>query len=105
MRWLPPQRPTHRPPVRRGWKIALAVLTALAWTPLVSILAASAIATTFGCTLNEASAHPCVVAGVDLGETLVVMFVMGWLAIFGLPFMVATLFGWLVVWSRRARAS
>ncbi|WP_426960283.1 hypothetical protein [Muricoccus radiodurans] len=76
----------------------MVVLTVVGWAPL-----ASAVAGAFGCTLNEATAHPCIVAGHDVGETLAVMFVMAWAAIFAFPLMLASLVGWITVWARRAR--
>jgi hypothetical protein len=74
--------------------------------PLVLAFTAGGIALAAGCTLNEAGAHPCVVFGSDLGETLYAMGVMGFLAIATIPTGLALLvlffaFNW---WRRRANA-
>lgn len=41
--------------------------------PLISAGVASVIATSCGCELNESGPHPCVVLGMNIGETLYVM--------------------------------
>ena len=53
--------------------------------PIVSMLAASAVAARFGCRLDEGSVHTCVVVGVDLGGTLYFMAVSAWFALVTLP--------------------
>ena len=53
--------------------------------PMISVLTAGAIAQASGCSLDEGSAHPCVVAGMDLGDTLYTMFVMGWMFFLTVP--------------------
>jgi hypothetical protein len=58
----------------------LAVLFAA--LPFLSTFAAAAVASAGGCTLNEGSAHPCIIFGFDAGETLYVMAVAFWLFIF-----------------------
>lgn len=35
--------------------------------------------------MNESQAHPCIVNGVDLGETLYAMGVMGWFMLLTIP--------------------
>jgi hypothetical protein len=92
-----------------GIPFVLIVLLALA--PLLSALIAGAIAGALGCGLNEGGASPCPFMGHDLGEPLVVMFVLGWLAFVTLPLGAAALAAWLVVvcvvvlvrWRRRRR--
>lgn len=96
----------------RNWKpvafVTLCVVTAVAWAPFFSVLVAGLTATAFGCTLNEGNAHPCVVAGIDLGDTLYAMGVMGWLMLVTVPFMLLTLVVWaalaIVFISRRIQA-
>ena len=53
--------------------------------PVVSMLVASAVATRFGCRLDESGSHTCVVAGLELGETLYFMAVSAWFALVTLP--------------------
>lgn len=90
-------------PVQRPWKVILGILTVAAWLPIVLAFAASGIASSLGCRLNEADSHPCLLAGHDIGNTLYGMFMMLWLAILAAPLMAVTMIGWLVVWVRRAR--
>lgn len=84
-----------RPPV-------VAALAALlfAIAPILSVVIACAIASWAGCELNEADVHHCVICGVDIGEPLYVMYVMGWCALLTLPlgsaFFAASIL-WLVV--------
>lgn len=49
--------------------------------PLLPTLIAGLIASAFGCTLNEANVHACVVFGNDIGEILYAMGLTFWLAI------------------------
>ena len=100
---LPPMIPAApRRPVGRGRVLLLVLVTVLAWAPVVLAVLSSVAASALGCTVNEAAVHPCTVAGLDIGEPLAVMFLMGWVAILALPAMLGTLVGWFVVWTRRA---
>jgi hypothetical protein len=90
-------------PVSRPWKIILIILTIAAWLPIGFAFAASGIASSLGCRLNEAGNNPCLLAGHDIGDTLYTMFMMFWLAILTMPLMAISIIGWLVVWVRRAR--
>lgn len=92
----PPLKPVPRP-----WKLVLAALTIVGWAPIVLAFAASGIASSLGCRLNEAASHPCTLAGHDIGSTLYTMFMMFWLAFLMAPLMAVTIVGWLVVWVRR----
>ncbi|PIR86235.1 hypothetical protein COU14_00065 [Candidatus Kaiserbacteria bacterium CG10_big_fil_rev_8_21_14_0_10_44_10] len=53
--------------------------------PIVSLLLAITVANLGGCALDESSAHPCVIGGIDWGELLSIMGMMGWLALFTVP--------------------
>lgn len=75
----------------------LAVLTIIAFAPLLSVLATYGIAETLGCTVDEGSIHPCLVGGFDIGSTLYTMGVMGWLMIPAAPLMLIVILGWLVM--------
>jgi membrane protein implicated in regulation of membrane protease activity len=89
---------------------AFAMIVLIAAAPLISVLISAGIAGALGCELNEGGAHPCPFMGVDLGRTLVLMFVLGWLAFVTLPLGAAALAGWLIIacivtffWWRRRR--
>ena len=79
------------------WLVLVAILL-FAASPLISAFIAGGIASALGCpTLNEGSAISCPVMGSDIGETLTVMFVLGWLAFVTLPIGGLLLIGWFVV--------
>jgi hypothetical protein len=91
-----------------GATFAMIMLAAAA--PLISVLISAGIAGALGCELNEGGAHPCPFMGVDLGETLVLMFVLGWFAFVTLPLGAAALAVRLIItcvvtflWWRRRR--
>jgi hypothetical protein len=70
--------------IPRGVAIALgSIVVALA--PIGVAIGADALGGAFGCEVNEGSASPCVVAGVDIGRALASAFVLGWLTILLLP--------------------
>lgn len=98
MTGVPIARPV--PPV---WKWLLGLFTLASFAPILLAFLASFLATALGCRLNEAGAHPCLLAGRDIGETLYTMGMMFWLAILTFPLMALALVGWLIVWVRRAR--
>jgi hypothetical protein len=93
--------------------IALAAIVLLAAAPVISVLLASGISDALGCTLNEGGSNPCRLMGIDIGDTLSVMFVFGWLALDTLPLGALAFLIWLVVaaiaaivgWRRRHRAA
>ncbi len=66
---------------------------AIVWTPFLLLVLSLAVARLTGCEVNEARAHPCRVAGIEIGGLLYTMMVMGWLVIPLLPFMALTLVG------------
>jgi hypothetical protein len=68
-----------------GFLLGAIAIVLVAGAPVISVFAASAIASSLGCTLNEGDAHPCLFHGVDLGETLYDMAVVGWFALGTLP--------------------
>ncbi len=65
--------------------VVVLVILGLAFAPLASVAVAGGIANANGCQLDEGSAHPCVVNGQDLGETLYTLGVMGWLMLVTVP--------------------
>ncbi|MEM8656077.1 MAG: hypothetical protein AAGF36_15155 [Pseudomonadota bacterium] len=70
---------------RRTQYIALCLALLICGAPILSVLAASLIANTYDCTLHEGFVNPCVIGGVDWGETLYAMGVMGWLMLITVP--------------------
>ena len=92
--------------------LSAAVIIVLAAAPLISVIVAGSIADANGCRVDEGSVHPCLVNGVDMGETLYALGVLGWLMLVSLPFGLLALAIWLVVllvhrtaWKRRTGAS
>jgi hypothetical protein len=91
--------------------VTFVLILLLAAAPLISAFVAGGIANALGCTLNEGGVSPCPFMGTDIGETLVVMFVLGWLAFVTLPWGLAALAIWLIAvgiimfsrWRRRRR--
>jgi Na+-transporting methylmalonyl-CoA/oxaloacetate decarboxylase beta subunit len=65
--------------------------------PLVGVVAAEAIASANGCTLNEGAASVCVVGGSDWGGALYSMFVLTWFLLATLPLAGGALIVWLVI--------
>lgn len=80
----------------RRYGIFLVLILLFAALPVISVALSSIIAETSGCALNEARAHPCMFLGVDAGELLYALFVMGWLMLFTIPAGVVLLGVWLM---------
>jgi hypothetical protein len=83
---------------RIGWLtfISLSILIALvAMFPLLAAMAAGAVASLNGCMLNEGGANPCVIAGIDFGNALYFLGVLGWLAIATVPMGIGVLAVWV----------
>jgi len=62
---------------------------------------ALAIARATGCSLSEAEAHSCVVAGVDIGHRLYTMAMMGWVVALLSPLLLLSLIAAAVLLGRR----
>jgi hypothetical protein len=65
--------------------LILGLILFVGFLPVLSVAIAGGIASANGCQLDEGSVHPCVVNGVDMGETLYSMGVMGWFMLVTLP--------------------
>ncbi len=61
------------------------IIILLAISPLLSVFAASRIATYFGCELHEGFVNPCIAFGQDIGASLYSGFVSGWYMFISLP--------------------
>jgi hypothetical protein len=66
--------------------IGMVLSAVVALLPIGAVLVSEIISTAAGCTVNEAYADPCIVAGVDIADLLYTLFVSGWLALISLPF-------------------
>jgi hypothetical protein len=88
--------------------VLLLLIIAISCAPLLFVAASIGAASALGCTLNEAASHPCVVLGINIGDLLAVMFVMGWLSLASLPagaLGVGAWIIWMIVrWIARRRA-
>ncbi len=80
----------------RAYGFALAAILVIALFPVLSVAAAGIVADAAGCELNEAAAHPCLIGGVDFGEMLYAMGVLGWLMLGSLPVGGVLLMGWAI---------
>ena len=81
--------------------VICAAIIVIAELPLISVLCTYGLASILGCTVNEGGATPCPFMGVDLGETLVTMMVLGWLGLITLPVGGVALAIWLAAWIGR----
>jgi hypothetical protein len=80
-----------------------ASLMAIGVVPIVSLFLALGVASALGCAVSEGGTLPCSVMGVDLGDTLPMMAMIGWLGVFTLPLGAAALAVWLVAWMWQRR--
>jgi hypothetical protein len=63
----------------------ITIILLVAFSPLFGVMYAGAVAQANGCTLDEGSVHPCIVNGVDQGDSLYTLGVMGWLMMVTIP--------------------
>ncbi len=86
--------------------MSLALLLSLA--PLLSMAVAEAMAQIYGCQLDLAGVHPCVVGGQDIGHGLLTLGMMGYFLFVTLPATAGILAVWVIVeiiaWARRGAA-
>lgn len=92
--------PAPATPRRFPWLVYLLVLLlilVIAALPLMSALGAGAVASANGCALDEGGVHPCIIGGVDRGELLYELGVLGWLMLATLPLGLIAGVVWLIV--------
>lgn len=89
--------PVDRKRFVRLYASSLLAIIVFALFPVASVLLAGLIATPAGCELNEAVVNPCIIAGIDLGELLYAMGVLGWLMIGTIPVGVILLAIWAAI--------
>jgi hypothetical protein len=87
--------PQESPPKWRIVAIVLTIVTIIALLPLLSVLATYAIATALGCAVDEGSVHQCLLGGIDIGDLLYTMGVLGWLMIPAAPVLLIAVLGWV----------
>lgn len=81
----------------RAFRALMAVLLFLCLLPMMSMAVAEFIAQVYGCKLDLASVHPCMVGGSDIGETLLTLGMMGYFLFATMPGVVAIVVVWVVV--------
>lgn len=81
----------------RALTIIFALCMLLGVAPIFSMLIATGIASASGCMLNEGGSYPCLFLGVDLGETLNVMFVGAWFFLLTFPLAIVGIIGLVVM--------
>jgi hypothetical protein len=89
----------------RLFRAAMAVLLFICLLPLMSMAVAEFIAQVYGCKLDLAGVHPCMVGGSDVGHMLLTLGMMGYFLFATLPFALGTVIVWvlveLIAWVRR----
>lgn len=65
--------------------LACLAIALLAIAPLLIAFLSFTIAKVLGCPVDEASSHPCMVFGLDLGSAFYVLAVLGWFSIVTVP--------------------
>jgi hypothetical protein len=81
---------------QRTIQISCGIIALWIFLPMISVFVAAMIAKAWGCPLDEGSAHPCVVLGLDIGGLLYSMGVMGWLFLLTIPSGLIALVGLLI---------
>ncbi len=87
------------PPPRFPWRayvVALLAIVVFALWPLGSVVLTSLIANAAGCQVDEGSARACIIVGVDMGEALYAMGVLGWFSLVTLPLGAGAALVWLI---------
>ena len=77
--------------------LALVLILAFMFAPIGSVVACGWIANAHGCKVDEGSVHPCIINGVDRGEFLYQLGVLGWLMLVTLPAGAFAIAGWIVI--------
>lgn len=72
-------------PVIKKRSKSITIILFLALSPLVPVILASIGGLCLSCQVNEAGSNNCIRWGIDFGETLSTMMMMGWLLIYTIP--------------------
>ena len=81
----------------RAFRAVMAILLLLGLSPLMCMAAAEFIAQVYGCKLDMAGAHPCVVGGSDIGHGLLTLTYMGYFLFVTMPAVAGIVVLWVVV--------
>jgi hypothetical protein len=81
----------------RAFRALMAVLLFLCLLPMMSMAVAEFIAQIYGCKLDLASVHPCIVGGRDIGHDLLTLGMMGYFLFATMPGVAAIVVVWVVV--------
>ena len=76
--------------------IGLIISIVIAVCPLILVWSVDLIAELNGCSLNEGSIQPCIVAGMDIGGVLYSIFMSGWYLFITFPVGAVLFFGSLI---------
>ena len=77
--------------------LALFIIVAFTFAPVVSVMLCTAIANVGGCKVDEGSVHPCIINGQDYGQLLHTLGVLGWLMLVTLPAGLFAFVVWLII--------
>lgn len=83
--------------MRRLVKPLLTMAALLSLSPILVMLASSAMAGILDCRLDEGGQYPCDFAGMDIGEMLHAGFVSAWFMFATLPVLAVCMVGWSVL--------
>lgn len=89
----------HRKILRRGYL----VIALIAVLPIISALLASFLGWCLGCSVNEAGTAHCIRFGINLGEMLSTMFIMGWATFLSVPLAIILLIVWSIYMSKKQK--
>ena len=106
----PPARPPH---FHMRWYVLVLLLIALfAVLPVFTTVAGAVIANDHGCSVNEGNVNPCVIDGVDQGQTLAFMGMSFLYLLVTFPLAIVFFVFWLIVllvhrarWTKQHRAA
>jgi hypothetical protein len=86
----------------------MSVLLLACLAPFLSMAVAESIAQIYGCKLDLAGVHPCIVGGRDIGHGLFTLGMMGYFLFVTLPAAATVVAVWiaieLIAWARRRAA-
>jgi hypothetical protein len=81
----------------RVFRAVMAVLLLICLLPLMSMAVAEFIAQVYGCKLDLAAVHPCMVGGRDVGHDLLTLGMMGYFLFVTMPAVVGVIGVWVLV--------
>lgn len=92
----------------RWLRVLMVLVLLVCLAPLFCMAVAEVIARINGCKLDLVSAHPCIVGGQDIGDTLLTLGSMGYFLMATLPWAMVVVAAWIIIeiiaWVRRRAA-